>query len=92
MTGRGESMGRPMDVASAAKRIGRSPSHVRRLIEAGKLPAVNVGTGAHRPTWRLDSDVVDTFVSRNPHEYPDGARDFDPDTPEDHLRARLSRR
>jgi len=84
-------MGRPLDVATVAKRIGRSPSHVRRLIESGRLPAVNVGTGRLRPTYRLDSDVVDAFLEANPGRFPD-AGDFAPDTPEDHVRARLSRR
>jgi excisionase family DNA binding protein len=46
----------------AADRLGLSRKTVLRLVKAGKLPAVNVGTG-NRPNYRIDPVTLAEFQS-----------------------------
>jgi excisionase family DNA binding protein len=41
-----------VDVAEAGKFLGLSPSHVRRLVESGRIPGHNYGVGK-RKFWRF---------------------------------------
>lgn len=57
------SEGPRIEVASAAKRLRCSESHVRRLIEAGELQAVNVARGTVA-RWQVVVASLDAFLAR----------------------------
>jgi excisionase family DNA binding protein len=50
-----------LSVAQAA-RLGRSTTHVHRLIADGTLPAVRAGTG--RGVYRITVQAVDDYLER----------------------------
>lgn len=53
-----------LTTGEVATRIGSTPQHVRRLIEAGHLDAINIARGSIRPRFRVpQSAVVDYLLS-----------------------------
>lgn len=52
-----------IEVSAAAKRLRCSESHVRRLIEAGELRAVNVARGTVA-RWQIVVASIDAFMER----------------------------
>ncbi len=46
-----------------AKRLSVSPLHVRRLIQTGKLRAIDVGA-ATTPQWRISIEAIEEFEKR----------------------------
>jgi len=52
-----------VEVAAAAKRLRCSESHIRRLIEAGELRAVNVARGTVA-RWQILVSSLDAFLER----------------------------
>lgn len=51
-------------VLEAARALGVSESHTRRLIAAGLLKAANVGLGEHR-RWRISRADLDAFLAEH---------------------------
>ncbi len=48
----------------AAEQLRVTPEQVRSLIRRGQLAAINVGTGAKRPMYRITHEALREFVSR----------------------------
>jgi len=62
-------LGRALDAEAAARRLGVSPSTVRRLCRAGVLRWVNVGLGPVNPRYRIhESAILDFLESREEAE------------------------
>ena len=78
-------MGRMLDVAQAAKRLGVCERTVRRMIANESLPAIAVGAGLQRKSWRIDSDYLEDAIRRDPTRFP-GATPVDPGIPGDSSR------
>ncbi|WP_019358009.1 excisionase family DNA-binding protein [Streptomyces sp. AA1529] len=51
-----------LSTGAAAKRIGITPQHVRRLIASGHLPAINVAVGTKRPRFRIAEAAITTYL------------------------------
>lgn len=51
-----------LTVAAVAKRLSLGSDAVLSLIHAGRLKAVNVGLGEHRPRWRISPEAIDEFL------------------------------
>lgn len=51
-----------LSTGAAAKRIGVSPQHVRRLISSGLLPAINVAASEHRPRFRIADSAITAYL------------------------------
>lgn len=51
-----------LTVKEVADRIGRSTSTTRRLIDAGKIRAVNVGAGARYVSWSIPEEALVEFL------------------------------
>ena len=51
-----------MTVSVVARHLDLSEDHVRSLIQARALQAVDISVGA-RPAYRVSAEAVDTFVS-----------------------------
>jgi excisionase family DNA binding protein len=52
-------MPRPhVDAAEIARLLGVDRETVYNLVRAGRIPALRLGTGAHRSTLRFDPDAV----------------------------------
>jgi excisionase family DNA binding protein len=51
-----------LTTGAAAKRIGVSPQHVRRLIASGLLPAINIGARERRPRFRIADAAVTEYL------------------------------
>jgi excisionase family DNA binding protein len=56
-------MTRWLSVAETARRLGRNPQHVHRLIKAGTIPAVRTGTG--RGVYRITEQAVTTYTRQH---------------------------
>jgi excisionase family DNA binding protein len=55
-----------LSVEQASQFSGLAVSTVRRLVRLGTLPAVNIGAGPQRPTWRIRwTDLEDYLGGRN---------------------------
>lgn len=52
-----------LTVAQVAERWQVSPNQVRRLIEDGRLAAVNVGMGREKARYRITQAACDRFVA-----------------------------
>ncbi len=50
-------------VADLAEQAGVSDQHIRNLIAAGRLEAMNVGKGA-RPVYRIPVEAAERFLAR----------------------------
>lgn len=48
----------------AAEILSVNREHILRLINSGKLPASNVGTG-HRNVYRISKQDLDNFINQN---------------------------
>lgn len=57
-------------VQSVAERIGVSDDTVLNFIHTGKLRAVNVGGGAHRPRWRIAPESLEAFLEARESKAP----------------------
>lgn len=56
---------RLLNLAEVAEILGTSVANVRRLIEVGRLPAVNVaGLGRRHAAWRVHPDDLQDYVFR----------------------------
>ncbi|MFF4403635.1 helix-turn-helix domain-containing protein [Streptomyces sp. NPDC001404] len=51
-----------LTTGQAAKRIGSTPQHVRRLITAGRLNAINIAKGDGRPRFRIAESAVVEYL------------------------------
>lgn len=52
-----------LTLQEAAKLLSTSSANVRRLIERGMLPGVNVGaSGRRRAAWRVRPEDLETFI------------------------------
>jgi excisionase family DNA binding protein len=54
-------MSNRLTIPEVAHRLRSSPRSVLALIQAGRLRAINVGTGAKRPRWIVDQDDLERF-------------------------------
>lgn len=88
---------RRLTTSQAAQRLGMDGEagqrYVRRLIDDGRIRAVNVGFGDKRPTWRIPESEVDRFLREwdGAEEEPDPGTDNTHGTPSERetRRARL---
>ena len=48
-----------LDVAQAAKRLGVCEETIRRRIRTGEIPAIRVGAGGSRATYRIPEAYLD---------------------------------
>ncbi len=55
--------GKLLTPTEAAQQLRVTPEQVRSLIRQGQLAAVNVGTGAKRPLYRITAEALREFVS-----------------------------
>lgn len=56
-----------LDVAQAARRLGVCEETIRRRIRSGSIPAIDVGDGGLRPTWRIpEAYLIET--KRSPED------------------------
>jgi excisionase family DNA binding protein len=55
--------GKLLTPGEAAQQLRVTPEHVRSLIRQGLLAAVNVGTGAKRPLYRIAAEALREFMS-----------------------------
>lgn len=51
-------------IAEAAERLRTSESTIGRLIKAGVIRAINVGTGQKRPRYVIDEAALEEFETR----------------------------
>lgn len=54
-----------LDSEEVGRLLGISPKQVVRLIEAGRLPASNVGMGDQKPRYRVTYEALRWFLSEN---------------------------
>lgn len=59
-----------LTLSDVATRLGISADSVRRLIDAGRLEAVNVSAG-QRKRWRVDPAALERFVEAQRNEAPE---------------------
>ena len=52
-----------LSTSDVARRLGVTGRHVRRLILAGKLPAIEVGSGP-QPVYRVSPNALRLFLER----------------------------
>jgi hypothetical protein len=57
-----EALFKGMEIQTVAKLLPCSPAHVRNLIKAGALAAVNVGLPGKRKEWRVSVSDYERFV------------------------------
>lgn len=60
-----------LSVTQAAARLGISARQVARLIETGRLPALNVGTGQRRKDYRIAVADLDALRVQPAQGLPD---------------------
>jgi len=58
-----------VDVGEAGKFLGLSSSHVRRLVESGRIPGHNYGAGK-RKFWRFKLSELAIPISSDPSSVP----------------------
>lgn len=57
-------MDRLLDIAEVAARLDVSTVHVRSLIRAGRLRAVEVGLGQRFPRYKVQADALEEFIRK----------------------------
>ena len=57
-----------MSTSQAAEQLQISVGQVRRLIEAGALRAINIGSSPDRRTWRLTAADLDRFRAQRTND------------------------
>ncbi|KYK14248.1 helix-turn-helix domain-containing protein [Streptomyces rochei] len=62
-----------LTTGQVARRIGSTPQHVRRLITSGRLAAIDIATGAERPTFRIAEASVTDYLRGAEVKPGDGA-------------------
>jgi excisionase family DNA binding protein len=58
------SEGTALTVTEVCRILGVSDRTVRNMIVAGKLPAINVGSGPERPVYRIPADELAAWVEK----------------------------
>lgn len=59
-------VGRLLETSEVAKRLRCSAHHVRNLIAAGKIKAVDIGVGERLPRWRIPEDSLLEYLAAIP--------------------------
>lgn len=52
-----------VDAKTVAKHVGFKPDHIRKLAQAGKIPARSMQNGA-KAYWRFRISVIDQWMSQ----------------------------
>ncbi|TWU36019.1 helix-turn-helix domain-containing protein [Novipirellula artificiosorum] len=58
------------NVPQTAKEFGCGIDHVRKLIDAGELQAVNIGLGKQRSRWVIPCEEIEAFKRRRASQRP----------------------
>jgi excisionase family DNA binding protein len=64
-------MTKGLNVRAAATRLGCSVDHLKKLIAAGELRAVNIGLGKQRARWMVSEAEIEAFRERRSNQRPE---------------------
>lgn len=62
-----------LTVAECAERLGKSPSHVRKLIASGELTAANFADKDRRADWNIRPEWLEAFIERRTQDAGEAA-------------------